>query len=444
MLGGLAKRRTKLAHAARREQWPLLNLRDGEMAELELRAQIDELFLLQRVALRISSLLDLDILLEETVGDVAQTFGYSRSAVLLKDEASDELVIEAVRGWTVNYHQKGERFKIGEYGIVGHVGATGETYYAPDVRVDPYYKVSEPLTSSELDIPLKGHGRLIGIFNVQSTLVDGFPPSRIRVLEALAGHLATAIENAQLFLRERKEKERMRTELEEAQLMQRQLLPERDITHDAFSISGVCLPCRTVAGDWYDYVLLPNGRIAVVVADVSGKGMAAALLMSSTRGILRLLAERISEPAAMLENLNKILIRDFPRSRFVTMAYVLLDPSDMTARIAVAGHPPPVLVDDRPHFVPDTGGMPLGMFDTAYEEQRVHLAPGARLVLYSDGILEAQRPDGDEYGLRGIEQHLADPSASSRSLLEDVRRFVNGAPLGDDATVVTIEARRSI
>lgn len=298
------------------------------MTDLELRAQIDELFLLQRVAQRISALLDIEVLLEEVVGDVSQTFGYSRSAVLLNDQSTNELVIAAVRGWTVNYHQKGERFKIGEYGIVGHVGATAETYYAPDVLVNPYYEVSEPLTRSELDIPLMGHGRLIGIFNVQSTSVDGFAPSRIRVLVALAGHLATAIENAQLFLRERQEKERMQAELVEAQSIQLQLLPERNVTHAAFSICGTCLPCRTVAGDWYDYILLKDGRIAVIVADVAGKGMAAALLMSSTRGILRLLTERIVDPAALLERLNKILLRDFPRPRFVTVAYVLLDPSD--------------------------------------------------------------------------------------------------------------------
>jgi len=85
------------------------------MSDPELRAQIDELFLLQRVAQRIASLLDIDLLLEEVVGDVSETFGYSRSAVLLKDESANELVIAAVRGWTINYHQKGERFKIGDY-----------------------------------------------------------------------------------------------------------------------------------------------------------------------------------------------------------------------------------------------------------------------------------------------------------------------------------------
>src|SRR5258708_19788063 len=98
-----------------------------------IRQGVTELMLLQRIALKIGRLLDLETLLEEIVGDVAQTFGYSRSAVLLNDVGANELVIAAVRGWTANVHRKGERFRIGEDGIVGHVGQSGETYYSPDV-----------------------------------------------------------------------------------------------------------------------------------------------------------------------------------------------------------------------------------------------------------------------------------------------------------------------
>jgi serine phosphatase RsbU (regulator of sigma subunit) len=123
------------------------------------------------------------------------------------------------------------------------------------------------------------------------------------------------------------------------------------------------------------------------------------------------------------------------------MAYVLLDPSDLTARIALAGHPPPVLIAGMPRLLEHAGGFPLGILDAGYVEQRITLTPGARLVLYSDGILEARSPDGGEYGFAGIEQHFADPGASSQSLLDGARRFARGAPLEDDATVVTIEAR---
>jgi sigma-B regulation protein RsbU (phosphoserine phosphatase) len=151
-------------------------------------------------------------------------------------------------------------------------------------------------------------------------------------------------------------------------------------------------------------MLFADGRIAVTVADVAGKGMAAALLMSSTRGILRVLAEHIVEPAEMLQRLNKALLRDFPRARFVTMAYILLDPNELTARIALAGHPPPVLIMGDAHLIENAGGIPLGMLDAGYPDQRISLTPGARLVLYFDGVLETQNPNGAEYGFAGIER----------------------------------------
>lgn len=185
--------------------------------------QIRELFLLQRVAQKINSILELDILLEEIVDDVGRTFGYSRSAILLKDDETNELVIAA--GWTGNLHLKGARFKVGQEGMAGHVAATGETCYASDVRTNPYYIVSEESTRSELDIPLKTHGRLIGVFNAQHTEINGFPTSRIQLLEALADYVATAIENARMFQRERLEKELMIKELDEAQDIQLSLFP---------------------------------------------------------------------------------------------------------------------------------------------------------------------------------------------------------------------------
>lgn len=159
---------------------------------------VQELLLLQRVVQRINSILDLEALLEEIVDDVAQTFGYSRTAILLLDEQQPEdLVIATVRGWT-RFHEKGHRFKVGKEGMVGHVASTGTMRYAPDVRADPYYCVSEDETRSEVDIPLNTKGRLIGVFNAQHTEVDGFPPNQLQLLEVLAGHVSTAIENARL------------------------------------------------------------------------------------------------------------------------------------------------------------------------------------------------------------------------------------------------------
>jgi phosphoserine phosphatase RsbU/P len=403
--------------------------------------QVGELLLLQRVAQRITSILDLDVLLEEIVSDVAQTFGYSRAAVLLVD--GPDLVIAAVRGWTTNFHLKGERFRIGEYGMVGHVGTTGETYYAPDVTVDPYYQVSETLTRSELDIPLKARGRMFGVFSVQHNEVNSFSPGRIQVLEALAGHLSVAIDNAQMFTRERAEKQRMEKELSEAHAIQSSLLPANAPLVDGFELSGVCLPCRGVGGDWFDYIPLSNGRVGLVVADVAGKGSAAALLMSSTRSILRMIGHQGESPSTVLTELNEILLNDFPAARFVTMIYALLDPRRSTLTFANAGHPPPIWSNGQTaNFVDGGGGLPLGILRRPFDEHALDLNEGSRFLMYSDGVLEAESLNNEEYGYERILEHVATSDATPSTLLREVREFTGGVPLGDDATVLMVESRK--
>ena len=402
---------------------------------------IQELFLLQRVAQRINSTLDIDSLLEDIVNDVAQTFGCSRSAVLLKDDNTNELVIAAVRGWTTNYHLKGDRFKIGEYGMVGHVGATGETYYAPDVTVDAYYRTSEDLTLSEVDIPLKSNGRLIGVFDAQHNERNAFPPNRIQLLEALSGHIATAIENARMFQRERAEKERMGKELSEAQRIQLGLFPGNSPTIPPFIVDGLCQPCLEVGGDWYDYIPLPDGRLAVVLADVSGKGMGAALLMSSTRTVLRLVAETGLSPGEVLARVNSILLKDFPTAKFVTLVYAVLDPKNRTVVFASAGHPPPLLVDPRDATFLETDlGLPLGIRQGSFSERTVEMTSGSRLFFYSDGITEAMNSSGEQYGESRLRDRVLGPAATVQDLLDDVRSFAAGHPASDDVTVVMIKS----
>ena len=404
--------------------------------------KIKELLLLQRVAQRINSILDLDLLLEEVVSDVAQTFGYSRSGILLKDEETNELVIVAVRGWTVNYHVKGDRFKIGEYGMVGHVGFTEETYYSPDVTIDPYYQVSEESTRSELDIPLKIRGRLIGVFNFQHQEKNAFTDSRIQLLEALAGHVATAIENARLFGNERREKDRMISELNEARSVQLSLFPAWTPDMSGFEISGLCIPCREVGGDWFDYIPLPDGKLGLVLGDVSGKGTGAALLMASARSIIRMFAEQGLPPAEVLLNVNRILVTDLPRTRFVTMIYAIIDPASKSIVFSNAGHLPPLFADSNGlRFLESDSGLPLGIQDGSFAEQRVQMSSGSRLLLYSDGITEAMNSISEEFGEERLKEHLTNPSASIQSLLESVNVFLNGFTASDDMTVVMIKSQ---
>lgn len=399
---------------------------------------IRELLLLQRVAQRISSILDLDRLLEEILNDVCRTFDYSRSTLWLKDDATNELVLH---GWTGPHHREGDRFRIGVDGIVGQVGATLETYYAPDVTVDPHYQLGDERSRSELAIPLLVGGRLVGIFDVEHTEIDAFPPARIQLLEALAGHVATAVENARLFRQERMEKERMASELQEARQIQFDLFPARPPEVPGFAIDGRCIPSGEVGGDWFDYLPLPDGRLGIILADVSGKGMAAALLMSSTRSILRLLAEDGPPPGEVLHRINRTLIKDLPTARFVTMVYAVLDATSRRLVFANAGHPYPLLVDSSGAvFLSTESGFPLGMRDGSFSEREVELRPGSRLLLYSDGLSEATSPAEEEYGTERIRRHFDADSATVETLLDDVRGFASSLPVSDDQTVVMIRS----
>jgi sigma-B regulation protein RsbU (phosphoserine phosphatase) len=408
--------------------------------DLDKVLRIEELFLLQRVAQKINSILDLETLLDQVVGDVASTFGYDRLAVLLKDDQTGELVIAA--GWAGELCLKGTRFKIGEgSGMSAHAAASGETFYAPDVRKIPFYIVGEEDTRSEIDIPLKIRGELIGIFNVQHIEANAFSPERIRLLEALAGHVATAISNARMFQRERFEKERMAKELEEARAVQSGLFPANAPQLRGFDVTGVCIPCREVGGDWYDYIRLSDGRLAVVLADVSGKGMGAALLMSSTRSVLRLHAARGLSPREILFEVNRFLVEDFPASKFVTLVYAVVDPAKRNITFASAGHTPPLFIDSSgARFLQADAGLPLGIIECEFSEHEIEMAAGSRVFLYSDGVTEAVNSSLEEYGPDRLLRHVTNHSATVQSLLSDVDKFTSGYPESDDITAVMIAA----
>jgi len=282
---------------------------------------------------------------------------------------------------------------------------------------------------------------LIGVLNAQHKELDGFPPNRIQLLEGLAGHIATAIENAKMFQRERKEKERMAKELVEAQDIQRNLFPSNSPLIPGFKIDGKCLPCLEVGGDWYDYIPFPDGRLGIVLADVSGKGLGAAMLMSSTRTILRLVAEDGHSPAKVLNRVNHLLLKDFPTARFVTMIYAVLDPKEASVVFASAGHCYPLLADSSgTHFLKTDTGVPLGFQEADFSEQTINMAAHSRLVLYPDGITEAMNPSSEQYEEVRLVNHIADQTSSIDSLLNDVQIFKGNSPASDDTTVVIIQS----
>ena len=399
--------------------------------------RVAELVRLQKFAQRITSSLDLDEIVQRITDEVAASLGCVEINIYLHDQPNSELVLTGTRGCSV--HGKGHRLKFGTEGMVGHVAATRQMHYAPDVNRDPYYTACEPDTQSEVAIPLHVEGDLIGVFTASHCELDAFSEAQLRLLQGLCSHLAVAVQNARRFHDERDQRQRMTREAEEARSIQQALLPRSSPLIPGFRVSGLSIPAGAIGGDWYDFIPLSDGRWGLVLADVSGKGTAAALLMSATRGMLRSLAQTATGPGEVLTRLNKLMVEDFPCGRFVTMVYAEFDPSTRKLRVASAGHLPPLLVEPDGHrWIATEHGLPLGIATSKYSETEVMLNPGARLAMYSDGITEAALDSGEEFGSERLLAQLQSADVTPENLLGDVSKFVNGTGLRDDATVILV------
>jgi phosphoserine phosphatase RsbU/P len=401
--------------------------------------QVEHLLKLQKWAQKITSILDLDELITKIVDDVAAAFHCVEATIYLHDEEHGELEMAGVHGCTL--HDKGSRLKVGKEGMVGYVASTGLMRYAPDVRKDPYYIACEEAALSEVAIPLLVDGRLVGVFAASHHELDAFTREHLRWLQGLCEHVAVAVHNARRFQHERYQRQKMSQEASEARAIQEALLPKSSPYIPGFAVSGLSIPAGAVGGDWYDFISFDDGCWGLVLADVSGKGTAAALLMSATRGMLRSLAQTCSGPGEVLTRLNRLLVEDFPSGKFVTMLLAVLNPSTRELTFSSAGHLRPLLVDDQgARFLDSERGMPLGLGTGEFSESRVQLSPGSRLVFYSDGITEATDGSDEEYGANRMRDHVLQPGACAESILADVRAFANGEGLHDDATVIFVSA----
>lgn len=275
--------------------------------------------------------------------------------------------------------------------------------------------------------------------------VGPFRPEDKRTLELLANQAAIALENADLH-RQALEKERLEREIELASQIQRQILPQGAPQIPGFDLAGWYRPARHIGGDYYDFFPLPNpGCSALVVGDVSGKGVPAALLVSTLHSALRLLAERERVSPGMIARLNRHIVESSSANKFITLFFAELDAATGEVTFVNAGHNPGVVLRAGgavEHL--GAGGLPLGMLpDAVFRVERLQLAPGDLLCLYSDGITEASSPDDEEYGLDRLSTLLGAMAGRSLSDLvaaidSAVVEFAADRPQGDDQTLVLL------
>ncbi len=261
-------------------------------------------------------------------------------------------------------------------------------------------------------------------------------------LETLATEAAVAIENARLY-RETLEKARLEQEMRIAADIQRALLPRLACNGPYFGAAASTLPCRSIGGDFFDYVERPDQHVAFALGDVSGKGPPAALLSALIQGIISGQSVAAAGPAATLTHVNKTMIRRAIEARYATMFYALLA-ADGTLTCCNAGHNPPFVIGRDSQRRLDRGGLPVGMFeDLPFDEETLTLNPGDWVIVFSDGVSEALNAAEEEFGdariAAVVREHFDDtPENLLNALLTSVHTFAGGTPQNDDVTALVM------
>jgi len=389
-----------------------------------------ELEALYDVGLAIASTLDLEALSEEILLRAVSLLDARRGALYLREGDS--------------YH------------LHRTFGGDALESFQPEAEEDGRRKMRVPedlLPGCDhlLALPVEFHGDPRGVLAVGDKEsrhgVGPFSERDRRTLSLFANQAAIALENARLH-RQELEKQRLEREMELAAEIQREILPKGSPEIEGYDLLGWSRPARQVGGDYYDLQVLDDGRLRLTVGDVTGKGLPAALLVSTLHSSLRLLLGEAAVDAELLARLNRHIHESSAANKFITVLVAEVQPDRHRLRWVNAGHNPGL----RIHGGGDveqlaSGGLPVGMFPRAtYSAGEIELAPGDLVGLYSDGITEATTPEGEEFGLerfqRLLVQHRDRPLPEIRSHLDaTLGEFVEDEPQGDDETLVLLRRR---
>ena len=299
-----------------------------------------------------------------------------------------------------------------------------------------------------LALPLVSQGELVGLINLGQRLSEqDYSSDDRRLLGNLATQAAPAVRVAQLVRQqqlEALERQRIEQELRVARLIQQFLLPKEVPDVAGWEVAAYYQPARAVGGDFYDFIHFPDGRIGFVIGDVTDKGVPAALVMATTRTLLRTAAEQLVAPGAVLERTNNLLVENIPPKMFVTCLYALLDPTSGHLTFANAGHDVPYRRTAQGVVELRARGMPLGLLPgMRYEQHETTLRPGECVLLYSDGLVEAHSPTREMFGFPRLQALMAEPTEEDLVpfLLDRLRDFTGPAwEQEDDVTMVLLSA----
>ena len=415
--------------------------------EFQLRQRIDELTAVYHVAMMLSNARDLQRVLDRTVRVVCEVMQTKAASLRLLVEASDELVIKAVYNLSAEYLNKGAiRMSTAE---IDKIALSPQGFeYVRNMAHDP--RVAFPQESqregivSMLSVGMRYKGKAIGVLRVYTEQEQAFSPLKIDLLKAVAAQAAAAIENARL-LSETREAEDLEKQVRTAAEVQQRMIPHTPPKLPGVDLASVYVPCHELGGDFYDFIPLPANNLGLVMADVSGKGVPASLIMASVRAFLRAQVDNVYYLYEVIRRINLMLCRDTKMGEFVTLFYGVLDGTSRRLTYCNAGHPPALLLRKGQIIELSSDNMVLGVNPNEdYKQSFIDLQKDDLLLLYTDGVTDAVNFAGERFGRQRIADTLrkggASADAVAQSILWEVRKFAGLVKRPDDITMMVAKA----
>lgn len=406
----------------------------------------DLLALISKVGVTLLASSTLDETLEQIVSLVFEAVPADRCLLMMRDGEKEDMRVAVAR----------LRDRVGEVGeirvsrnVMDEVVMRGNSVLTSDALHDPRFASGTMVLQgvrSVLAVPLGVAEKVFGIIYADSPIAEGrFTEDHLKVLTTLASVAAIRVENARL-IEARFQQERLERELQLASEIQQRFQPSAPPVVPGYELQGISFPCYEIGGDYYDFIWREDGRLVIALGDVSGKGTAAALLMSSLHAAIHAQTGSHETLVETISAVNRYLADNIPPNRFVTLFFAELDPASGAVSFLNAGHNPPLIVHAAGTVEQlASGGLPLGIkADAEYREGRTHLQLGDVLVIYSDGVTEAASPNGEEFGptrLYEVVSRNVDASAAGiRDRIESaLTKFSQGTQAADDITLVIVK-----
>ncbi len=411
--------------------------------EFQLRQRIHELTAVYNVAMMLAGGRDLRWVLQRTVQVVCDVMQTKASSLRLIDTERDELVIKAVYNLSREYLNKGPvRLSTAAIDQIA-LSPTGFEYVrsmATDPRVRyPQEAVREGIFSM-LSVGLRYKGKPIGVLRVYTAEEQVFPPLKIDLLKAVAAQAAAAIENARL-LSEAAEAAALEEQVRMAADVQHRMVPQTPPSVPGLELASVYVPCFALGGDFYDFIPLQDDNLGLAVADVSGKGVPASLIMATVRAFLRAQVDYVYYLYEVVRRINLMLCRDTQLGEFVTLFYGVLDARTLRFTYCNAGHPAALLLRGGKVIALEGENMVLGVNpEELYKQSIVQLQKNDVLLLYTDGLTDTMNFDQETFGrvrlIEALERGGETAEIITQNVLWEMRKFAGLAKRTDDVTLI--------